>query len=105
MKRTPMRRTQFRPKHRRRPGMDGSKAVIRSRSGGVCEAGTVACTGKAAHAHHILMRSQGGRDDVSNLLDVCAACHRHIHANPAEAYARGWLHHAHKTDHQEPADG
>lgn len=49
------------------------------------------CTGRAEHAHHRRMRSQGGTDTAENLLAVCHACHDHVHAHPAEAYRRGWL--------------
>lgn len=51
------------------------------------------CTHRAEHAHHMLMRSQGGADDPSNLLAVCAPCHEHIHAHPEDSYERGFLRH------------
>jgi 5-methylcytosine-specific restriction endonuclease McrA len=31
-------------------------------------------------AHHIIYRSQGGKDELDNLLTVCSACHVAIHA-------------------------
>lgn len=34
----------------------------------------------AAHAHHLLFRSQGGTDSMENLLLVCPPCHTAIHA-------------------------
>ena len=38
------------------------------------------CGRPAAHAHHIVLRSQGGSDDESNLTSLCAAHHlRGIH--------------------------
>lgn len=43
------------------------------------------------HAHHVRRRSQGGRDEASNLLTVCAPCHRDIHDNPADSRERGLL--------------
>lgn len=53
------------------------------------------CLGRAANRHHKLRRSKGGTDDRSNTLDLCGSgttgCHGHVHANPAESYARGWL--------------
>lgn len=65
---------------------------VADRSGGWCEARIDGiCTSRGEHAHHILMRSQGGRDDLGNLLWVCGACHGHIHANPAASYERGHL--------------
>lgn len=43
------------------------------------------------HCHHIKRRSQGGTDNASNLLVVCARCHDHIHRFPTESRKRGWL--------------
>lgn len=31
------------------------------------------------HLHHVVYRSQGGKDDESNLVTVCHRCHRSIH--------------------------
>lgn len=59
-----------------------------------CEAGTPDCpSGRhpGSHAHHVLMRSQGGPDEPHNLLWVCPPAHRFIHANPSTSYERGWL--------------
>ena len=42
--------------------------------------------------HEPLMRSQGGDPlDRAQVRAICRACHDHIHANPAESYAAGWL--------------
>ena len=49
------------------------------------------CTAHSQHRHHILPRSAGGTDDASNTIDLCSACHAHIHAHPALAYEMGWL--------------
>jgi hypothetical protein len=39
-----------------------------------------ACSRTAEHAHHIIRRSQGGKDELPNLTSVCAAHHlRGIH--------------------------
>lgn len=51
---------------------------------------------KGRHAHHRLMRSHGGPDELTNLLWLCWACHRQVHAKPAESYERGWLLRAHQ---------
>ncbi len=37
--------------------------------------------GAALAAHHVL----------SNILHGCRACHDRCHANPADAYAAGWM--------------
>lgn len=47
--------------------------------------------GGALDAHHVLRRSQGGKDEVANLKAVHRLCHRYIHEHPAEAKAREFL--------------
>lgn len=57
-----------------------------------CEAAVEGvCTSVAQHRHHIKLRSAGGTNDPSNLLDVCLRCHDHIHRNPAWAMAHGFI--------------
>lgn len=73
------------------PDLVVARAFVRERSGGACEAGTILCSGVAQAAHHVLPRSAGGGHSVANLLDVCNACHRYIHAHPTESYETGWL--------------
>jgi RNA-directed DNA polymerase len=41
--------------------------------------------------HHVIRRSQGGKDEVDNLKAVHRRCHRYLHEHPAEAKARGFL--------------
>lgn len=65
---------------------------VRRRSGGACEVGSVACTGRAAHFHHRQLRRHGNQGP-DNCLHVCAACHDHIHGQPGKAYLMGWLVH------------
>lgn len=31
------------------------------------------------HVHHIIYRSQGGADEMSNLVTLCNACHEAVH--------------------------
>jgi 5-methylcytosine-specific restriction endonuclease McrA len=67
------------------------EAVV-ARSGGHCEAAVNGdCRLKGEHLHHKLMRSAGGKHTQENLINVCAPCHRQIHANPAASYAKGYL--------------
>lgn len=47
--------------------------------------------GGALDCHHILRRSQGGKDEERNLVSVHRLCHGAIHDNPAEAKRRGFL--------------
>jgi hypothetical protein len=99
--RKPLRRTQIstRGHAKTRAGqvrLALAKAEVRGRSGGACEANTPACPPDrhpADHAHHVQPRSAGGLHDADNLLDVCNAGHRWIHANPAASYDAGWLRH------------
>ena len=37
--------------------------------------------------HHVLRRSQGGKDTVENLIAVCRAHHDWIHQHPAKSYS------------------
>ena len=36
------------------------------------------------HAHHVVFRSQGGTDDLSNLVSLCHACHEGVHQHRVE---------------------
>jgi HNH endonuclease len=64
---------------------------LRERSEGYCEKCGLEW---ATNAHHRKNRSQGGRDDLSNLLLLCGSgttgCHGWITEHPAEAYEKGW---------------
>lgn len=71
---------------------DSVRTEVSARSHGLCEARVPGCcTGRAAHLHHRLMRSQGGQHTAGNALDLCSACHSWIHHHPAVSYANGWL--------------
>ena len=37
------------------------------------------CGAKAVDIHHIKYRSQGGRDEISNLIALCRKCHDMAH--------------------------
>lgn len=63
--------------------------TIRVRSAGRCEIlAAHACDGPATlYPHHRKMRSQGGSNDIDNLIDVCWTGHMWIHNMPRlEAY-------------------
>lgn len=73
------------------PVTPATRAAVRARSGGVCEGQvTRACTGAAAHVHHRKLRRFGDHR-VVNLLDLCHACHEHVHKNPTWSYDHGFL--------------
>lgn len=65
------------------------KLAVFEREGYLC--GWCKVSGGALDAHHILPRSRGGRDVVSNLRPLHRLCHRAVHANPAEAKRRGFI--------------
>jgi 5-methylcytosine-specific restriction endonuclease McrA len=90
---TPLRRTMFRRKAPKPSPMKQAREAVVRRSSGRCEALTPVCTGRMEHAHHVVRRSQGGKDEPENLLACCAACHGYIHDHPAESFDRGWLRH------------
>ena len=48
------------------------------------------CTNEAHHPHHILPKSAGGQDTLSNLMAVCFEHHSYIHNNPKLSYEKGW---------------
>ena len=62
---------------------------------GPCESGmSPDCTGRAVHAHHRKLRSQGGGDEDANRLNCCPNCHLAIHAKVEMAYNMGQLVHS-----------
>ena len=47
--------------------------------------------GGALDCHHVIRRSQGGKDSIGNLVAVHRLCHSYIHEHPSEAKSRGFL--------------
>lgn len=91
-----VRRQRLRPESakRRREGHQWRKVRrdVLDRANGCCEARIEdVCTIRAEQAHHLRLRSQGGKDEGGNLLAVCGACHGHIHANVAWAVEHGFI--------------
>lgn len=60
--------------------------------------------GGPLHVHHRVRRSQGGRDAAPNLITLCEACHRWVHANPYAARREGLLLPPHYDPAQIPVD-
>lgn len=63
------------------------REVVAGRSEGICEK----CGGAGGlEKAHRIARSQGGRWDASNVLDLCHLCHHGNHGQPQVAYDHGW---------------
>ncbi len=56
-----------------------------------CEAKIDGCFGRAVLRHEKLRRSQGGKGNPENTMDLCAFCSLYIHDHPAWARERGFL--------------
>lgn len=68
-----------------------ARVAVRLRSGNRCEA-RVECNGaEGVLFHHRKRRAQGVVESDANLLRLCDACHKWIHANPAKSYELGLL--------------
>lgn len=65
-----------------------ARALVATRSGGLCEVGESTCI--AADWHHRKNRSAGGLWSASNGLDVCRTHHQWITEHPAAARMWGW---------------
>lgn len=95
--RTPLRRTVAMRR-------EGAKAIVDRlevtllrdqllrRSGGKCEARFAAgCMGEGNQVHHVLRRSQGGKNTLADTVWICGFCHRDIHGFPKAAMDAGLL--------------
>lgn len=71
------------------------RKVVAERSEGLCE--MCGAPGGLEKAHRIA-RSQGGRWDPSNVLDLCHGCHHGNHGAPQVAYEHGWHLRGHVED-------
>lgn len=75
-----------------------TRELLRARSRGRCEALVPGvCTHHASDAHHRQRRRDGGHG-IGNLVDLCRACHRWAHANPARARELGLIVSAFEVD-------
>lgn len=88
---TPLKRTPFKRKRQSDAKWRSVRKKVLDGSRGMCQARWDVCAGRAVHVHHIQRRSQGGTDNPSNLLAVCAQCHDAIHRNVAKAAKLGHL--------------
>jgi 5-methylcytosine-specific restriction protein A len=84
----------------RRTGTRHFNQVIRpkvfQRDGSMCRVMGPGCTRIATEIHHVVEVSQGGSDDLDNLISICAPCHKRITAASAGGSAaanRGGVRH------------
>lgn len=72
-----------------------AREKLYERTGGFCEKCGNRMKRVSMVVHHRQRKSQGGLDDLSNLLGVTATCHNGstdaIHMNPKKSYEMGWL--------------
>ena len=63
-----------------RPNSSTLAARVKSRDGDRCQNPTCKRRGGVLHAHHLLLRSFGGRTSLANEITVCDTCHALVHA-------------------------
>lgn len=70
-------------------GFENIKSYVLFRDNYTCQH----CKGKSKdsklHVHHIIFRSQGGSDNVDNLICLCKTCHDKLHKNEIKLNAKG----------------
>jgi hypothetical protein len=93
---------------RKRPKPAGwsadTRAIVRARSGGICEVGAVGCLITATNLHHRLPLRMGGNRNpalrtAANALAVCgqgnaSGCHQFLDRHSRLAAVAGWKLHA-----------
>lgn len=91
MKRTGLRRTPMKssPMSDFERELAAMRRVVKQRSEGMCE--YPGCPLVASVVHHRKRRSQGGTNELVNLMHLCRADHIIIHSNPARSYGQGHL--------------
>lgn len=86
----PIRQQSAKTRTRRRTWPKLREAVL-ARAGSCCDFCAYAISGEW-ECHHRKKRSQGGHDEMSNLLALHSACHHDsVHGRPAWAYEHGFL--------------
>ena len=75
--------------------LDAITPALVARSGGQCELQiSHQCLGLATNRHHRQNRSQGGTNELVNILHLCGSgttgCHGFVTNNPNVAEANGW---------------
>jgi len=65
-------------------GFENMKAYIRHRDGYTCQHCKGKTKDKRLEIHHIIFRSNGGTNQPSNLITLCATCHAKVHTRTAK---------------------
>lgn len=73
------------------PGWEGVRQLVLKRDGFKCVDCGEACDKGAADIHHLIPRSLGGTDDLSNLVTLCDGCHAAYHPTLQVGLARGLI--------------
>ena len=60
-------------------GFYNTKAYVLHRDNYMCQASRKVKHAVQLHVHHIIFKSKGGTDAVSNLLTLCESCHKDLH--------------------------
>ena len=65
-------------------GFENAKAYVLTRDNYTCQC----CKTKKGtlHVHHIIYRSNGGSDDIDNLITLCEDCHKKLHEGELKEY-------------------
>ena len=86
------RKTRLRPRSERAVSyaeeLDAVKPLLDVRAGYRCE---ICRIRPISQYHHRLRRSQGGKNNLANLLALCDKCHFIVHDRPEQSYELGWL--------------
>jgi len=69
--------------------LDAMREVVLVRAGYRCE--MAGCGNEVDVVHHRKRRSQGGTNDLDNLMGLCNGCHVHVHEMPTWSYEWGYL--------------
>lgn len=63
------------------------RRAVYERDGGAC----VLCGAHGAHIHHVVFRSQGGKDAADNLVTLCGGCHERAHGVIRSRYTQAQI--------------
>lgn len=71
-------------KKRSKSAYDRLRKQCYDRDEGLC----VMCGRQGTDAHHIVFRSQGGKDELTNLATLCRYCHEQAHGRRKSAFSQ-----------------